>query len=73
MTMQWIQLPCAKKREIQQHSWDLNKGNWDFISWKKNLTSSEIYVQSDTWADEKCDLSAHSASEKFAIQPDTLL
>lgn len=58
--------------EIQWHSWDLKVGNSDFISWKKNLTSSDTYMQPDTWADEERDLSAHSASEKFAIQPDTI-
>lgn len=58
--------------EIQEHSWDLKMGNSDFISWKKNLTSSDTLMQPDRWVDEECDLSAHPTSEKFAIQSDTI-
>lgn len=58
--------------EIQRHSRDPKMGNSDFISWKENLTSSDIFLQPDTWADEECDLSAHPAFEKFAILPDTI-
>lgn len=47
-------------------------GNSDFISWKKILTSLDTLMKPDVWADEECDLSAHPASEKFVIQPDTI-